>query len=203
MWSAGPLRLAPHTSWDRLIPALQSLPIIGLAGVASYALARVAIRSGFVGYYRYAIVAMPSAVMPTMPRTMTVREIAAEELAQYSIDVSPAVQADRFGQGMTCLGAFNARLELLGVTWVGTGSFTEDLIAVRFAVPSTSCWDTGLWVAPQHRLGRAYVALWAGTRAWMEERGLGTSYSRITDHNISSISAHRRMGARFLDISLV
>lgn len=141
---------------------------------------------------------MPSSVMPTMPRTMTVREIAAEELAHHSIDVSPAVQADRFDQGMSCLGAFNARQELLGVTWVGTGSFTEDLIAVRFAVPPASCWDTGLWVAPQYRLGRAFLALWAGTRAWMEARDLDISYSRITDHNISSISAHRRMGARFL-----
>lgn len=141
---------------------------------------------------------MPSLAMPPMPRSITVREIAPDELASHLIDVPPTVQADRFAQGMTCLGAFNARQELLGVTWVGTGSFTEDLIAVRFAVPPHSCWDTGLWVAPEHRLGRAFVALWAGTRAWMEVHGLDTSCSRITDHNIASISAHRRMGARFL-----
>lgn len=133
-----------------------------------------------------------------MPRNISVREVAPDELMGHVIDVTPTVQADRFAQGMTCLGAFNSRLELLGVTWVGVGSFAEDLLAVRFAVPPHSCWDTGLWVAPQHRFGRAFVALWAGTRAWMDARGLDTSYSRITDHNLASISAHRRMGARFL-----
>lgn len=156
-------------------------------------------RSGFITYYRYAIIAVAAASMPLMPRSLSVRAVEAEELARHEIDAPPNVQGDRFAQGMTCLGAFNPKQVLLGVTWIGTQNFIEDDVAVRFDLPEGSCWDTGLWIVPQHRLGRAFLALWAGTREWMEARGLHTSYSRIADYNLASILAHRRLGATVLD----
>lgn len=170
-----------------------------MAGVASYALARLAVRSGFITYYRYAIIAVAATSMPAMPRSLSVRALEAGELARYEIDAPPAVQADRFAQGMTCLAAFNAQQALVGVTWVGGRNFIEDDVAVRFDLPENSCWDTGLWIAPRFRLGRGFLALWAGTRNWMEARGLHTSYSRIADYNLPSILAHRRLGATVLD----
>lgn len=175
--------------------ALQTLQLLGLAGVASYALGRMAIRSGMLIYYRYAIVATPRDAMPAMPPGYTVRPLGPDELSCHAIDAPARVQADRFAQGMTCLGAFNKAGTLVGVTWLAPGGLVEDDVNVRFAVPDGCCWDTGLWVVPRYRLSRAFAALWAGTAEWMAARGITHSYSRIADYNIPSITAHRRMGA--------
>lgn len=175
--------------------ALHTIQILGLAGVASYAVARIAVRSGLLVFYRYAIVATPRTAMPSMPAGFQVRSLAPEELSAHNIDAPIHVQADRFAQGMTCLGAFNKRSELVGVTWLAPGGLVEDDVNVRFAVPDGSCWDTGLWIAPRFRLSRAFVALWAGTAEWMAVHGLEHSYSRIADYNLPSILSHKRMGA--------
>lgn len=175
--------------------ALQTIQLLGLAGVASYALGRMAVRSGLLLYYRYAIVATPRGAMPAMPAGYDVRSLSPEELADHVIDAPARLQADRFAQGMTCLGAFNKSGALVGVTWLAPGGLVEDDVNVRFAVPDGCCWDTGLWIAPRYRLSRAFAALWAGTAAWMAANGLSHSYSRIADYNIPSITSHRRMGA--------
>lgn len=175
--------------------ALHTIQMLGLAGVASYALGRMAVRSGLLIYYRYAIVATPRSAMPAMPPGFQVRALKAEELAPHIIDAPARLQQDRFAQGMTCLGAFNKNGALVGVTWLAPGGMVEDDVNVRFAVPEGSCWDTGLWIVPRYRLSRAFVALWAGTAEWMAAQGLDHSYSRIADYNLPSILSHRRMGA--------
>ncbi len=180
------------------MPALQTLPALGLAGLASYALARAVARSRAIRFYRYALVAVDLADLPAMPRGLHVRALSADDLAGHAIDAPAAVQAARFGQGMTCLGAFNARGALLGVTWITAQHPVEDDVAVRFVLPSGGCWDTGLWIDPRYRMSRAFAALWAGTRDWMAARGLTISYSRIADYNLASAAAHRRLGARTL-----
>ena len=177
---------------------LHTIQLLGLAGVASYAVGRMAVRSGLLVYYRYAIVATPRDAMPAMPAGYVVRPVEPDELARHVIDAPPRLQADRFAQGMTCLGAFNKGGALVGVTWLAPGGMVEDDVNVRFAVPEGCCWDTGLWIVPRFRLSRAFAALWAGTAAWMVERGLTHSYSRIADYNIPSILSHRRMGAMTL-----
>jgi hypothetical protein len=181
-----------------MMAALQTLSALGVAGVASYTLARLAVRSRIFRYYRYALVAVDTVSLPAMPRGLCVRSIDAAELTTFPIDAPPDVQADRFAQGMTCLGAFNAAGALLGVTWISAVSIVEDDVAVRFLLPPNASWDTGLWIDPRYRLSRAFAALWAGTREWMEARGRDTSYSRIADYNLASASAHRRLGARRL-----
>jgi hypothetical protein len=177
------------------MPSMMSLKIVGIAGIASYALARVAVRLGWLSYHRYRLIALPRSAMPPMPRGFRVEPITPQALSRLAIDVPVAVQAARFAQGMDCLGAYNAAGDLTGVTWVGAGGFTEDEVHVRFEPPPGCGWDTGLWIAPEHRMGRSFAALWAGTAAWMAARGLSASYSRITDHNLASIAAHRRLGA--------
>ena len=175
--------------------ALHTIQILGLASVASYVVARLAVRSGWLAYYRYAIVATPRQAMPTMPAGFQVRELTPEELAGHSIDAPLRVQADSFAQGMSCLGAFNKNDALVGVTWLAPGGLIEDDVHVRFAVPDGCCWDTGLWIAPRYRLSRAFAALWAGTAEWMAARGIDQSYSRIADYNLPSLLSHKRMGA--------
>lgn len=168
--------------------------MLGLAGVLSYAAARLAARAGMLGYNRYSLFAVPVEGMPKMPRGFRVELLDADALARHQIDVSDNVQATRFAQGLVCLGAFNSKNELVGVNWIGRGAFVEDEVHVRFSVPNDAGWDTGLWVRPEHRLGRGFAALWAGTAEWLNSQGLSWSMSRIADYNLPSILSHKRMG---------
>lgn len=172
--------------------------MLGAMGFASYALSRLAAKTRVFSYSRYALVAVPRAAMPKMPRGYRVRALDPAMLACFEIDVSQDTQLYRFAQGLTCLGAFNAKNELIGVNWVGTSRFVEDEVHVCFSVPENAGWDTGLWVKPQHRLGRGFAAIWAGTAQWLQEQGRDWSMSRIADYNLSSILSHKRMGAEMV-----
>jgi hypothetical protein len=169
--------------------------MLGLMGVLSYATARLAAKAGVIGYNRYTLVAVPVAGMPKMPRGFRVEEINAAHLQKHVIDVPADVQSARFAQGMVCLAAFNATDELVGVNWVGTRPFVEDEVHVCFCPPIDAGWDTGLWIKPEHRMGRGFAALWAGTARWLAEHGRRWSMSRIADYNLASIKSHQRMGA--------
>ena len=168
--------------------------MLGVAGLLSYAAARFAARAGMLGYHRYSLIAVPVDGMPGMPRGFRVELLDAAALAQNQIDVPTQVQTTRFAQGLVCLGAFNSKNELVGVNWVVCGPFVEDEVHVRFSVPANACWDTGLWVRPEHRLGRGFAALWAGTADWLRGQGRAYSISRIADYNLPSILSHKRMG---------
>ncbi len=180
------------------MPALQTIQLIGIVSTLSYALARAATRSGFAAFHRYAIVSVARDAVPAMPAGWRVETMTPDALSRHSIDVGPAEQARRFADGLTCLGAFNRRDVLTGVIWLAQGAYREEEVDVDFLLPPGACWDTGLWVAPQHRLGRSFPALWAGVAQWMQARGIDQSISRITDYNIASILAHRRMRAKTL-----
>lgn len=177
------------------MPDIASLKLLGAAGVVSYAAARLAAKAGMLGYSRLMLVAVPVFEMPQMPKGFHVRSMPAAALTEHVIDIPQNVQRLRFAQGMTCLGAFNRKNELVGVTWVGTGPYEEDSMAIRFHVPDGAGWDTGLWIKPQHRLGRGFAALWAGTADWMRANNKEWSMSWIADYNLPSLLSHKRMGA--------
>lgn len=180
---------------------MHTIQMLGLIGAASYLAARglrgVA-RGGALAWHRYVILAQPRAGLPTMPRGYRVRELAPADLAGKQVDASAAVQAERFAAGLACLGVFDRQDRLTGLVWLGQGVYLEDEVAVRFAIPPRCCWDTGLWIAPEHRMGRSFAALWAGVGEWMAARGLTHSLSRVADYNLPALTAHRRMGALVL-----
>jgi hypothetical protein len=183
--------------------AMHTIQMLGLIGAASYLAARAARGMGTLAWHRYAILAQPRAGLPVMPRGYAVRELAAAELAGLeqagqAVDASAAVRAERFAAGLTCLGVFDRREALTGLVWLGQGTYREDEVAVRFVIPPRCCWDTGLWIAPEHRMGRSFAALWAGVGQWMDARGLRHSLSRVADYNLPALTAHRRMGAQVL-----
>ncbi|MCZ8322623.1 MAG: hypothetical protein O9296_13735 [Novosphingobium sp.] len=182
---------------------MHTIQMLGLIGAASYLAARAARGMGTLAWHRYAILAQPRAGLPVMPRGYAVRELAAAELAGLvqagqAVDASAAVRAERFAAGLTCLGVFDRREALTGLVWLGQGTYREDEVAVRFVIPPRCCWDTGLWIAPEHRMGRSFAALWAGVGQWMDARGLRHSLSRVADYNLPALTAHRRMGAQVL-----
>lgn len=203
----GSLGLLGHsaftTNGGSALAAIQTIQLLGMLGTFSYVLARAAQASGVAAFHRYAIVSQPRAQLPDMPagyrvETLDAAALGALAAAGQRIDAPAEVQALRFAAGLTCLGAFNRKDQLTGVIWLGTGRYDEDEVQVRFLLPEHCCWDTGLWIAPKFRLGRAFAALWAGTGAWMAARGLTHSLSRVSDYNLPAILSHKRMGARTL-----
>ena len=176
------------------MPSISTIQLLGVAGVLSYAAARFAARAGMLGYNRYSLIAVPVSGMPKMPRGFSVQFLSAAALAKHEIDVSSEVQMARFAQGLICIGAFNAKHELVGVNWVGCGPFVEDEVHVRFSVPDDAVWDTGLWIRPERRLSRSFAAIWAGTADWLRGQGCEWSMSRVADYNLPSILSHNRMG---------
>lgn len=177
------------------MPDMASLKLLGVAGVVSYAAARLAAKAGMIGYSRLTLVALPVSGMPEMPKGFRVEPIAPDALLNHAIDVPAAVQSFRFAQGMICLAAYNRKNDLVGVTWIGNGPFEEDAMPIRFHVPMDAAWDAGLWIKPSHRLGRGFAALWAGTAEWLYAHNKNWSISWIADYNLPSLLAHKRMGA--------
>jgi hypothetical protein len=181
---------------------MQTIQILGLAGVASYATARLLVRYDWVQYARYAVIAVPVDTLPDMPKGYRVAPLDAGALSDLTIDAPADVQADRFAQGMTCLGAYNAKDVLVGVIWVAPHGIIETDVQLAFTIPSTCSWDTGLWIDPRYRLSRAFAALWAGAAMWMRDAGKRWSISRIADYNLASTLSHRRLGAVLIDHQL-
>ena len=185
------------------MPVLQTVQMLGLIGMGSYAFSRLVTGSRIVSYQRSRLLAVPVSAMPAMPRgyrvvALSLEALAQEALAGHAIDVGPDVQAKRFKSGATCLAAYNDREVLVGVMWLAAGAYDEDDTHVRYLLADNAGWDTGLWIVPAYRMSRALSALWAGAAEWLRARGLAWSVSKIADYNWRSIHAHRRMQPVFL-----
>lgn len=180
------------------MPLAQTLSIIGIAGVASYAVARLAVRTGWVRWYRYAVIHLARAGLPAMPPGYSAHELTPEEALAIDTGATEEFRRNRLRDGMTCLAVRNRKGECVAAVWIGIGDCAEDDVAITFRVPQGAAWDTGMWVHPDHRLGRAFAALVAALGEWMDQKGVAGSYSRIADYNLASLTAHRRLGASLI-----
>ncbi|HEY6817582.1 MAG TPA: hypothetical protein VI168_18750 [Croceibacterium sp.] len=172
--------------------------VIGAIGLASYAIAFLCAKRRHIAYHRFRLVAVPASGLPAMPRGYTWRKLGRAELARHEIDAGPRVQAERFAAGLECLAVFSSSGELVGVSWIGSGSHEDPLFGIRYELPPLTAWDTGLWVPEDKRMTRAFAALWAAIGEWLRHEGLAWTMSSIADYNVASITAHRRLGAREL-----
>lgn len=153
----------------------------------SYAAARAGVASGLFAWRRYVVVAVPLARAPAMPRGWT---WAVADPAGLG-DLATSADGWRAGQAMSALVVAPGGRPPVAVTWVG-GGFDEDEAHLRWAPPPGCVWDTGMFVAPAARGGRAFAALWAATAAFARA---GWSMSRVADYNRASRAAHARLGA--------
>lgn len=144
-------------------------------------------------FHRYIFAAIPRAALPAMPRGYTVRALSAAECRQFDLGAPADAVAYRLGLGCEALAAFNRKQDLVGVFWLTDRPFREDEIDLWYDTQGQGAWDLGLYVPPEHRATRAFAALWAGAGEWLDARGLGWSFSRITDYNAASLSAHARL----------
>ncbi|MFC7335324.1 GNAT family N-acetyltransferase [Rhodocista pekingensis] len=174
----------------------------GVRDAVSYAVYRLLGRSGgWLGFYRYVFHAQPVAAVPRVPPRraagLPVRRLSPGDPALAALGLDAAAQAHRFGQGAVCLAAFRGE-EPLGCIWLCLGPFREDEVRCRFEpLPAgTACWDLGVFVRPEHRAGFAFARLWDAADAFLRERGVRWSVSRISAFNPASRRAHERLGAR-------
>lgn len=175
-----------------------SFKVLGTMGLASCAAAYVCVKLRHVSYDRFVLIAVPARGLPEMPRGYSHRMLGLEDLAEFTIDIGPKMQAQRFAAGMECLGIFDRRGELVGVSWLAKRVYHEGHLHVRFQLPDNAAWDTGLWVPEEKRMGRAFAATWGAIRHWLHREGLDWTLSSIADYNIPSILSHRRLGAKTL-----
>lgn len=186
-----------------IFSALAAIKILGGATALSYGLARLTHGRRWVEYSGFRLIAIPVSALPKMPRGYRVVSLDTAALSIHKIDVSTEIVADRFNQGLECLGAFNAANDLVGVIWLGRQGYSEGKHLFTFCPPSDGAWDTGLWVHPDYRMSRAFAALWAGGREWLGARNLQWSYSAVSDYNIASMRSHSRLGMMTLGFMLI
>jgi len=179
--------------------ALKELgPLDGALYLLSQALERWC---GGARLYRYILVAQPVSVAPLLParrgRSIQVRPVAAGDPALAAMPLDAAVLDYRFGQGAVCFGAFQDDV-MIGCQWLILGPYDEDEVRARFvpSPPGRASWDFDIYIRPDQRAGLAFARLWDTANAYLREREVAWSFSRISAFNPASIASHGRLGAR-------
>jgi hypothetical protein len=169
----------------------------GLLYAIDRALARV---SGRMRLHVYELMVQPiGGTLPVARRMapLAIREILPGDPEVARMPVRPEIMAARRAQQATCLGGFRDGV-LVGYLWFARGSYAEDEVRCTYALPAGdgSVFDFDFYLFPEHRMGTAFVRLWAGASAYLAERGIHCSFSRMTRFNEASRRAHRHLGAR-------
>lgn len=163
------------------------------------------------GVFVYDLMAQPITGRPMLPANLAKNLRFAEiERGDPQLELMPAredIKAARFEQGATCLGAYR-KDELLGYIWFCTRRYEEDEVRCTYELADVdrSVFDFDLVVLPKHRMGIGFTAIWHGANAYLRERGIQYTFSRLTRFNVVSRRAHdhlqwRRVGqALFLKL---
>ena len=150
---------------------------------------------------RYRFTAQPIAATSLLPprrgTAIDVRMLAEGDPALSKLPLTPEVLRYRFGQGAVCFGAF-LEGEVAGCLWFCFGRYDEDEVRCLYLTypPEKTVWDFDVYVAPAARGGFTFVRMWDVANAYLRQRGVRWSLSRISAFNPGSLRAHARLGAR-------
>lgn len=175
---------------------------LGLWTGVLYTVDRVCRRLGLPLEVRsYVIVAQPVPAQPMSLRRgsgeFEFRDIGPCDPALSDMPLEAPTLDFRFGQGARCFGLFRAQ-RVVAYLWLQTGAFDEDEVRCRF-VPQPAdltSWDFDVYVQPEYRLSPAFLRLWDAANAWLRDRGVRYSLSRISAFNAASLRSHKRLGAQ-------
>lgn len=175
---------------------------LGPAGASCYLLQRLGAKSGGIfAVHSYLLVAQP---VPTAPllngrrgQSIAVRRIDPQDPRLLALPLDTAVLAYRTAQGAVCFAAFKEEA-VIGCLWLCLSSYEEDEVRCRYAPAPAgeACWDFDVYLAPEHRSGLGFARLWDEANAFLRERGVCYSWSRISAFNPGSLASHARLGAR-------
>ena len=185
--------------WRRLISPFREF---GFAAGALYGLGRVlSSMSPRLGLFAYELMVQPITGKPLLPANLA-KNLTFVEIGRDNPDIGlmPAradIKASRFDQGAACLGAYR-KDKLIGYLWFCSRSYEEDEVRCTYELsePEHSVFDFDLYVLPEHRMGIGFMAIWHGANAYLHERGIRYTFSRMTRFNLPSRRAHARLGAK-------
>ena len=175
---------------------------LGPSGVLCYLLHRLGGKSGgILGVHRYLLVAQPVAQQSLLParrgRSLAVRRLDPEDPRLLALPLDRRVLAYRAAQGALCFAAFKEEA-VVGCLWLCLDGYEEDEVRCRYQpLPSgAASWDFDVYLLPERRSGLGFARLWDEANAFLRERGVTTSWSRISAFNPGSLASHARLGAR-------
>lgn len=185
-------------SINKLIGLIREL---GPLGAGCYVVHRLGARSGgHFSLHRYLFVRQPVPDRPLLParrgRSIAVRQVAPRDPSLLELPLDEAVLAYRAAQGAVCFGAFRDE-EIIGCLWLCLSGYEEDEVRCRYLPQpeDRASWDFDVYVKPAHRSGLAFARLWDEANAFLRQRGVEHSWSRISAFNPGSLASHARMGA--------
>jgi hypothetical protein len=151
------------------------------------------------GLFVYEMMVQPLPSKPIVPeRTLQAfdwRWIKPGDPELRAMPVPPEVISARFAQNAICLGTF-MRERFVGYIWFCFGGYDEDEVRCRYVIlpEPESVFDFDLYIFPEYRLGRAFVAIWQQAITQLRERGIAQSFSRVTRFNLVSRRSHSHLG---------
>jgi len=156
---------------------------------------------GFAAIYHYVLVVQPIPDLPWLGprrgRSIEVRLVCRDDPALTRMPLTQTVLRHRFDQDALCFGAFQNG-QMIGCQWLCLGQYEEDEVRSRF-VPKPAgraAWDFDIYVLPELRQGLAFGRLWDTTNAYLRQKGVGWSFSRISGFNAKSLASHYQLGAQ-------
>jgi hypothetical protein len=150
--------------------------------------------------HRYRFVAQPVRSTPLLAaargRSIEVRQVALDDPALQAMPLTREVIDRRGALGAVCFGAFKGGA-MIGCLWLCFDRYEEDEVRCRFELRPEGriAWDFDVYLQAEHRLGPGFARLWDAANAYMRERGVGWTMSRISSYNPQSLASHARLGA--------
>jgi hypothetical protein len=150
--------------------------------------------------HRYRFVAQPVRSTPLLGaargRSIAVRQVALDDPALAAMPLTREVIDRRASLGAVCFGAFKGEA-MIGCLWLCFDRYEEDEVRCRFELrpKGRNAWDFDVYLQPDQRLGPGFARLWDTANAYMRERGIAWTISRISSYNPQSLSSHARLGA--------
>ena len=150
--------------------------------------------------FRYALVRQPvdnGVPAPLRGKGIDVRILSEPSTELDLLGLDRAAQRHRYAQKALCFAAFQGAVPI-GCLWICLGPYEEDEVRCRF-VPLPAgrvSWDLGVYVVPSHRAGFAFARLWGEANAYLRQRGVQATLSRIATVNRTSLASHARLGAK-------
>ncbi len=84
----------------------------------------------------------------------------------------------------------------MGYVWFCFRTYVEDEVRCIYELtdPVHSVFDFDLYVMPEYRMGIGFMAIWHGANAYLHERGIKYTFSRLTRFNLASRRSHAHLG---------
>lgn len=182
-----------------LVPNAREL---GVLNALLYGIDRVCVKAGLPArVLRYVLVAQPVAPEPLLPprrgRSIEVRRVSPRDRALTRLEYTEANLDEPQSRDAACFAAYRNGA-IVGSLFLLLGPYEETEVRCRF-VPTPegrAAWDYRVYVMPDQRPSLAFARLWDEANAYLRERGVPWSFSRISAYDPVSLTSHARLAAR-------